>query len=295
MRAVSHLKRWVPRRQRRRFASARVGARSRVPVPRVLPDALVIGAQRAGTSSLYKYLEAHPQLMPSIRKETEYFTFWFDKGERWYRSHFPTELRMAAARRGGRKAASFEATPYYLFHPLAPPRAAGVVPEARLVAVLRNPVERAFSHWQHEVRGGRESLSFEAALEAEPERTAAEEQRLLDDPTYRSNRHHRFSYVGRGRYAIQLERWLDHFPRAQLLVIRSEDLYQDPSPVFLRIVEHMGVDAWEPPEFRNHSYDGVRPEAGPPMSASTRRQLEATFEADNRQLASLLGCPPLWS
>ncbi|MEY2567268.1 MAG: hypothetical protein QOE35_1797 [Actinomycetota bacterium] len=272
-----------------------MGARTHIPLTRVLPDALVIGAQRSGTSSLYKYLEAHPQLMPSIRKETEYFTFWFDKGDRWYRSHFPTQARMAAARRGGRPAQAFEATPYYLFHPHAPERAAAVVPHARLVAVLRNPVERAYSHWQHEVRGGRESLSFEEAIDAEPERVDTEERRLQNDPSYRSNRHHRFSYVGRGRYAMQLERWLAHYPREQLLVVRSEDLYADPASTFLRIVEHMGVDQWEPAEFRNHSYEGLRPEAGPPMAPATRTRLEATFEADNERLARLLERPAMWS
>ena len=261
----------------------------------MLPDALVIGTQRAGTSSLYKYLEQHPQLLSSVRKETEYFTFWYDRGERWYRAHFPTKARMTAARRGGRKACAFEATPYYLYHPHAPTRAATLVPEARLVAILRDPVDRAYSHWQHEVRGGRERLSFEDAIAAERDRIEPEERRLLADPGYRSNIHHRFSYLARGHYADQLERWLHHFPSEQLLVVRSEDLYDDPAATFLRIVGHLGVDSWQPDGFRNHSYEGIRPEPGPPMNPSTRARLEEHFDAENAKLATLLGTQPLWS
>ena len=268
--------------------------RARLPFPRVLPDAIVIGAQRAGTSSLYKYLESHPQLMSSIRKETEYFTVWFDRGERWYRAHFPTEMRMALARRRG-PACSFEATPYYLFHPHAPARAAALVPGARLVAVLRDPVDRAYSHWQHEVRGGREQLSFEEAIDAEPDRVAREEERILADPSVRSNAHHRYSYLARGRYAVQLERWLAHFPREQLLVVRSEDLYADPSSTFQQVVRHMGVEPWEPRDFKNHSYDGLRPEPAPPMAAETRARLVEHFESDNRRLAALLDTEPMWT
>lgn len=271
-----------------------MATRNRLPLTRVLPDALVIGAQRAGTSSLYKYLEAHPQLHASVRKETEYFTFWHERGERWYRAHFPTEMRMAAARRRG-PARSFEATPYYLFHPHAPARAAHLVPGARLIAMLRDPVDRAWSHWQHEVRGGRERLSFDEAIAAEAARIGPEEERLLADPTYRSNPHHRFSYLARGRYAVQLERWLAHFPREQLLVVRSEDLYTDPAVTFRRIVEHIGVEPWEPTDFRNHSYDGLRPESGPPMAPETRARLVQHFDADNRRLAALLESAPMWS
>jgi hypothetical protein len=286
------LKARVPKRHRRRLARTRVALRSHLPMTRTLPDLLVIGAQRAGTSSLYKYLETHPDVLPSLRKETEYFTLFYGLGEEWYRAHFPTTARMKMRRRS---AVVFEATPYYLFHPMAAARAAAVVPDARLVVLLRNPVDRAYSHWHHEVRGGREPLAFEDALDAEQERIGADHERLLVDPDYVSRRHHRYSYVARGRYADQLERWLAHYPRQRFVFVRSEDLYADPPQTYRRLLDDLGLEPSEPREFRNHSYAAGPRQDGPPMSPSVRARLQATFAEDNARLAALTGLDLGWS
>ena len=125
---------------------------------RGLPSALVIGAQRSGTTSIFNYLIQHPDVVAPLGKEIHYFDLHYDQGVRFYRGRFPYSHRL----RNG--AITLDATPYYLVHPLAPERAAGLLPDIKLIALLRNPIERAFSHYQHEVRGGTASgvLSWRA-------------------------------------------------------------------------------------------------------------------------------------
>src|SRR5262245_42743754 len=210
----------IPLDVRHRIAQLRVQARTPTGGLRRLPDLLVIGAQRCGTSSLYRYLGRHPDVTPSLRKEVEYFSRRFDRGERWYRAHF--------ALANGRSRLAFEATPDYLFHPFAAQRAAGVVPGARLVVMLREPIARAWSHYHHMVALGHEPLDFDAAVAAEPDRCAPDLRRLADDPYHDPVALLRYSYVARGRYAEQLSRWREHFPADRMLVVRSEDFFADP-------------------------------------------------------------------
>jgi hypothetical protein len=180
---------------------------------RPMPSFLVIGAQRAGTSFLYSLLTQHPNVSAALVKEVHFFDLNFQRGTAWYRSHFPA-LGPTRGRITG------EATPYYLFHPLAPQRVAAVLPRVRLVAVLRNPVDRAYSHFQKEHRKGTEILPFERALKAESERVPGEREKLLADPAYRSVAHQRFSYLARGIYVDQIEAWSRCFSPDQLLVLR---------------------------------------------------------------------------
>src|SRR6187200_1451927 len=140
---------------------------------RPLPDFLVIGAQKAGTTALYAYLRWHPGITGPSWKEVSFFDRHWWRGEAWYRGQFPL-------RAGGRLVG--EASPSYLFHPLAPERARSLVPDAKLIALVRNPVDRAYSQYQHAVALGREPLSFEDALAAEDERLVGEVERLLADP-----------------------------------------------------------------------------------------------------------------
>jgi hypothetical protein len=290
---VSRLRRLVgsllPRSRRRRAAFAWVRLRTPTGRLRMLPDFLVIGAQRCGTSSLYRYLGTHPQVAASFRKETEFFSVRYDYGLAWYRAHFPLEVRRAFAERlSGRRLQAFEATPDYLFHPLAAERAAELVPNARLVALLRDPVERAFSHYRHSVRLGRERLDFASALAAEPERLAGEEERLRQDSSYRAPSYLSFSYCARGLYAEQLERWLERYPRERLLVVRSEDFFSDPPRRYSEILRFLELPDTMPPGFRNYSYrEPTTPAAA--MDSALRAELQSRFAAHNRRLEDLLG------
>jgi hypothetical protein len=203
------------------------------------------------------------------------------RGEAWYRGQFPL-------RAGDRLVG--EASPSYLFHPLAPERARSLVPEAKLVALLRDPVDRAYSQYQHEVALGREPLSFEAALAAEDERLRGEVERLTADPRAFSRAWWDHTYAARGRYAEQLERWLAVFPREQLLVVRTEDLGERPAETYAAILSFLGADPYELPDYPrvfDREYEPMRPE--------TRAALAATFAEPNRRLEALLGRSCGWS
>lgn len=279
----------VPKRYRRQVLDLRVALRGRVASRRSLPDFLVIGAQRSGTSSLYKWLGEHPLVLPSLRKETEYFSLNYEKGEAWYRAHFPSLLRRRMLRQLREcEPLSFEATPYYLFHPFAPARAARLVPDAKLIVLLRNPVDRAYSHYHHMVRHGSETLSFEEAIKSEPERVAADIERLQIEPLHRSLAHHRFSYLARGRYAEQLERWLSEFPRDRFLVLSSEELYASPSSAYQQVLAFLGLPYKGPSGFRNHSYTSGASAKHGPMREDLRRSLLEEFEPENQRLYRLL-------
>ncbi|HEY7195915.1 MAG TPA: sulfotransferase [Gaiellaceae bacterium] len=269
---------------RRRYREATSGLR-------VLPDYLVIGAQRAGSTSLHDYLVGHPHVDEPTHKELHFFDQNHWRGEGWYRRHFPSRLARAAhERRTGVRPVVGEASPYYLFHPLVPERVRATLPDARLVVLLRNPVERAYSHHQLAVRQGLESLSFEDALAAEPDRLAGEEERLRADPRYRSDGHRHHAYFARGLYAEQLERWLGLFPRDQLLILRSENLFADPAAVHAEVIRFLGLDPVELP-----AYVARNQQAYAPMPAETRRMLEERFAEPNRRLAELLGRDFDWS
>ena len=247
---------------------------------RRLPDFLILGAQKAGTTALYAYLRWHPQITGPSFKEVSFFDRHYVRGERWYRAHLP-------ARRPGKIVG--EASPSYLFHPLAPERVAQLLPRARLIVLLRNPVDRAFSHYQHEVALGREPLSFEDALDREEPRMRGEVERMLSDPSYFSEAWWNYTYLARGRYAEQLERWFATFPPEQLLVLLTDELATDPAGSYRRVLEVLGVEARDLP-----SYPRIFEREYEQMSPATRARLERQFEEPNRRLASLLNRQLPW-
>jgi hypothetical protein len=271
----------LPRSLRRPLAAARVLVRRPTARLRAVPDFLIVGAQRSGTTSLYRYLAAHPLVAPPVRKEIQYFTLHHRRGDGWYRAHFPV---------AGRGRRTFEATPYYLFHPAAASRAAATVPDAKVIALLRDPVARALSQWQHNASRGVEHLGFEAALDAEAERLAGERERLVADAAYRSDAHRLWSYTARGEYADQLERWLAHYPREQLLVLRSEDLYDEPAKTHARALEFLGLTPHELDAYQRYT----RRVSNAQMTDAARQRLTDHFRPHNQRLADLLGTVVWW-
>jgi len=271
----------LPRSFRRPLAAARVFLRRPTARLRATPGFLIVGAQRSGTTSLYRYLTEHPAVAAPVRKEIQYFTLHYQRGDGWYRAHFPV---------AGRGRQTFEATPYYLFHPGAPSRAASTVPEAKVIALLRDPVARAFSQWQHNASRGVEQLGFEAAVDAEAERLAGESERLVADPTYRSDAHRLWSYTSRGEYAQQLARWFEHYPREQVLVLRSEDLYEQPGPTYARVLQFLGLAPAELDAYPRYT----RRASNARMTDSARQRLTAHFQPHNERLAALLGEDGWW-
>ena len=249
-----------------------------------LPDFLIIGAQKCGTTFLYHLLCQHPYVEPAATKEVHFFDTGFANGVEWYRSHFspPTQKE-------GRKVLTGESSPYYLYHPHAARRAAQVVPGSKLIALLRNPVDRAFSDYNHKAREGREPLSFEEAIAAEKERIRGEKEKMLADESYASPTYRKFSYLSRGVYVDQLEEWCGYFDEEQLLVLKSEDFFENPQAVFERALEFLGLPHW---------WTGVSGERNEGeyerMNPATRQRLEDYFEPHNKRLYDFLGVDFGW-
>jgi hypothetical protein len=274
---------------RRALQRALHAGRMRTGPLRSLPDFLIIGAQRCGTSSLYNYLVEHPAILPALRKEVHYFDDGYRHGLNWYRAHFSTAAGRSLVQRRHGVARVFEASPYYLLHPHAPRRIRDVLPDVRLIALLRNPIDRAESHYHHEVRRGRERLSFEEALDREPERLDGELERMRADERYVSFNHRRFSYMTRGLYAQQLAAWHEVFPQDRLLVLRSEDLFADPAAVVSQVLRWLDVPGHHGASFRtfNQASDSK-------MNPATRRRLGALFAPHNQRLEEYLGRRMHW-
>ena len=227
---------------------------------RLLPDYLIIGAQRAGTTSLHRYLVQHPGVRTTLRtKGVHFFDTGYGRGMSWYASRFPTRLTAWwVARRHGVELRTGEASPYYLFHPHVPGRVAEHLPQVKLIALLRDPVGRAYSHYQHEVARGFETLSFEEAIEAEPARLAGETERMLAEPLYNSFAHQHHSYLARGRYHEQLERWRARFDDRQLLVLSSERFFADPGRCFEQVLDFLELPAFTPDGYEKHNAHDYR-------------------------------------
>ena len=269
---------------------------------RPLPELLLIGTKRGGTTSMFFHLLRHSQVVPlfprperlpkaTFTKGVHFFDANHVRGERWYRSHFPSErVRRATEARLGLPVVTGEASPYYLFHPLAAGRAAALVPDAKLVALLRDPVERTFSHWKERRRAGAEPLGFADALAAEDDRIGAAGAALADGSLRSSYAHEQQSYARQSEYATSLSRWLAHYPAEQLLVVTTEDYVRDSQSVIDETAAFLGLR-------RELLPDAERRNATAPadLPVAARRALEARFAPHNSRLEQLVGRPLSWS
>lgn len=257
---------------------------------RILPEFLIIGAKKCGTTSLYAYLTKHPSIAPAYSKEIYYFNAHFHRPRLWYRAFFPTVFERSLARlRGVAGYQSGEATPDYLFEPQTPERVLATLPRAKLIAILRNPADRAYSFYQHNLRAGIETLSFEDAIDAEEDRVAAAEEKRLKEGGARNFAYDVYTYCQRGIYVEQVQRWTDVFPRSQLAVFSTEELQSDPAGTVRRAVEFLGLPPWEMKDFRK-----LNAIPYPDMNPATRRELQRRFEPHNRRLYELLGTDFGW-
>lgn len=251
---------------------------------RALPDFVICGAQKGGTSSLFEWLSRHPCVLPARVKEVHYFDKKSAAGAAVYRAEFPLRAALSATRARHGAAVTGEATPSYLAHPAAAARMRALVPDARLIFLLRDPVDRAYSHYRMSARRGFEPLSFEDALDAEEGRLAGELARIEADAGAFSPalRHH--GYALRGRYAAQLERFLAEYPADQMLVLPSEQVFRAPEAAWDRVLAFLGLP---PAPLRDAEAVNVGGEAAP-LDAGLRDRLRGRFASDNERLFALL-------
>ncbi|MEU8245265.1 sulfotransferase domain-containing protein [Nonomuraea sp. NPDC048916] len=260
---------------------------------RLLPAFLIMGAQRCGTTSLYRALAQHPLLLkPVLHKGVHYFDVGYSHQLSWYQAHFP--LRVGATLLAGRHGArplAFESSPYYLFHPLAGERIAGDLPGVKLIVLVRDPVERACSAHAHELARGFETEShFEYAVELEAQRLAGADDALRARPysVHHSHRHH--AYLARGRYAEQLDRLEPLFGRERILVLDSHRFFAEPEHTYDRVLDFLEMPRLGYPMFERHNGRSLPK----PLPESVRQALSDHFEVYDTQLVRWLGGDPSW-
>jgi sulfotransferase family protein len=265
---------------------------------RVLPDYLIAGTKKGGTTSLANWLVQHPgvmRLFPKAQrhKSAHYFDTNFAKSPLWYRSHFPTELSRERLRETvGYRPVVGEASPYYMFHPAVPDRVRSLLPEARVIMLLRDPVARAYSHYWDRVSTGFEDLAtFEEAVAAEAERLADLDDTRFVDPRFEHYSYEHHSYLARGRYAEQIARWLRVFDPSQLLILEFERLKTQPAAVLGEVFGFLGLPPYDGIDMRARNERSQQP----PMSDSCREWLHAYFRPYNRQLVELTGREFSWT
>lgn len=270
--------------------AARAQAEITAPL-RLRPSYLIVGAQRCGTTSLHRAVAKHPDVAPPmLRKGLHYFDTQYPKGFAWYRGHFPlaAPARLRRAARGTRPI-SGESSPYYMFHPLAPERIVADLPDVRLIVMVRDPVERAWSAYTHERARGFESEDFEVALRLENSRLKGEVERLLADPGYISLAHRHQAYVHRGHYVEQLAHLRRLVGPSRLLVVDSQRFFSTPEKEYAAAIEFLGLRPWTPQAFERAN---ARPRAD--IDNAVQDQLLAHFRPHDEALATFLGWAPSW-
>jgi hypothetical protein len=257
---------------------------------RMSPDFLIVGAQRAGTTTLHLALREHPLVvLHRLHKGVNYFDLRYEEGAQWYRGHFPLRAyaRARTALAGGRPVTG-ESSGYYMFHPLAAERIGRDLPGVKLIALVRDPVERAYSAHKHEHARGYDDEPFDRAVELEETRLAGEVERMLADPTYESYSHRHHAYVARGRYVEQLKSLADRCGRANLLVVDADAFFANPQEHYSRVLSFLGLPHHDPPIQRTNA----RPRA--PMPEALRARLQELFAPYDEALTEYLGATPSW-
>ena len=243
---------------------------------RMLPGFLIVGAQRCGTTSLHRTLSQHPAVLrPVLHKGVHYFDTGYEHG--------------LVRRASGETPLTFESSPYYMFHPLAAQRISRDLPGVKLLVLVRDPVERAYSAYAHELARGYETEPFERALELEDQRLAGEAERIISQPGYLSHSHQHQAYLARGRYADQLEQLEKLFGRDRLHVVDSGRFFTDPEPVYDGVLDFLGLCHHCYPVFERHN---ARPRS--PMPEALRARLSEYFLPHDERLSRWLGGLPSW-
>ena len=236
------------------------------------PKFMVIGAEKSGTTSLYHYLNQHPQFLPSIEKELDFFDIEYNRGIDWYLAHFPPLPEQY-------KFITGEVSANYIYSPQAPQRVWDLFPELKLIVILRNPVARTISRYHMLLNQGSPKQPLEQAINQEINNiSAAIESGEIPWQVLNRNRN-----VGNSLYIYHLKRWLKVFPREQLLVLKSEEFYQNPATTLEKIFAYLEVPNHQLPNYQKYnagSYGAI--------SEEITNKLADFFAPHNQQLADYL-------
>lgn len=245
---------------------------------RTLPDFIVMGFPKCGTTSLYAYLTEHPQIGAAFQKEIFFFIWHTKKGMLWYRANFPTVIDKALHERGGKKFLTGEATPSYILYPETYEKIRKMNPKVKLILMLRNPVDKAFSNFNHLMKEG---LAGEGGIEGAIKRD------LQGQAKERTPFH---SIVSSGIYVDYIRKLHEVFPREQVLIVRSEDFFSDPRAVTGKCFRFLGLMDHPLEEYKNHNPGGYGKDADSPE----RKMLADFYRPHNKRLYDYLGVDFGW-
>ena len=251
---------------------------------RLLPDFVVIGSSKSGTTSLHYYLMQHSSI--TVERNVHFFEYMHNNSIEWYRGHFPTKVYKNFKKIIRKeKLIVGEQTATYLFHPLVPKRIHDIVQNVKLIAVLRNPVERAYSNYQHQVREGVEKRTFEDAIKSELKRIEISK----NEPEYKINNddfnnHVIFSYLRHGIYVDFIKTWMRFFTKEQFLILPTYDLNNNPAQFLKQVFEFLNV-----PNRKVNSLDRKNVGEYTKLDNSTRKFLVDYYRPHNKRLFQLLG------
>ena len=236
-------------------------------IPR--PTFIIVGVMKCGTTALYHYLSQHPCILPTVRKELDFWSWKYARGLDWYLAHFAKLPKSGHYITG-------EASPTYFQHGQAPKRLFSAYPDMKIIILLRSPVDRSVSHYHHFQRRGLEHRTFLEAFNAHYN----EFKNGKYEPEKLNN------YVVSSLYAIYLENWLNVFPRQQLYIMFSEELFQNTQKSVNKVCDFLGVSSYTLKEQINPN-----PGRYPPISPNCRAELGQLFIPYNQRLTELLQQP----
>ena len=250
------------------------------------PDFYIIGFAKCGTTSLFEYLISHPNVHPPKGKEIDFFDRLYSRGINWYKVGFPFKIQKFFDTVFLRKKfLTGEATPRYIEHPHAINRIKEITPNAKFIILLRNPIDRAFSQHNMNVKNDYEINNFSDALKEEPRRIANRIEKMTNDVSYYSWNFDLYAYLEHGIYVDKIKRWMDVFPKEQFLIIQSEELLKNPSKIYNDVLEFLGLSKWEPKEFTLYKKRKYKEK----MSSDLRHELVEYFKPHNKRLYDFLG------
>ena len=249
---------------------------------RMDPSFIIIGGRGCGTTSLFNYLIEHPCILSPLQKEIHFFHHKFFKGLSWYKGFFPKKGSTILFNDEKILPITGEASADYIHHPLAPKRISEVLPNVKLIVLLRNPVDRAYSDYQKAVSGGSEDLTFEESLEYEDQRINGEIEKIMSDENYYSFNFWHHAYLYQSRYAHQLKNWFSYFDRNKILIIKSEDMFSNPAKVVQQVFSFLDL-----PNFPKISYKKYNVGNYSDLSHATRQKLLEYFKPYNEELSKL--------
>lgn len=257
---------------------------------RLLPDFIIIGTPKGGTTSLYNYLIQHPNIYSAYRKEVDFFIHYYNFGINWYKSFFPLSMyKFIIKILFKKKFITGEASPSYMFDPNAPRRVSALLPKIKLIILLRNPVERAYSHYNMQVRRGWEPLSFEASIQKEQERIGCEIEKALKNENYNTFLIQLFSYLSKGVYIKQIKNWVKYFSKQQFLILKSEDFYDNPKNTLKKVYDFLNLPNFELNEYVKYNY-GIYDK----INNKTKEKLIEYYSPYNKKLNQYLNMNFNW-